>query len=148
MSEEFSAVPEYSQEDLDRIFQAALATVENLDKKLSTLAEDTGYVMNAITITKPGLDMLYSKAKDDPTAYLIVASGIDFLKGLTNEFTTLAGVTDGLTARFGPLMNSTGTFSSSTDTVQFYLIPIMNRNRCLQHQLENLERIIQRSSRG
>lgn len=116
MSEEFSEVPEYSQEDIDRIFQEALKAAENLHKKLSSLAEDTGYVMNVITITKPRLDMLYIKAQDDPTAYPIVASGVDFLKGLTNKFTTLTEFTDGLATRFPSLINSTGTFSSSTDT--------------------------------
>jgi hypothetical protein len=115
MSDEFSAVPEYSQEDIDRIFQEALKAAENLHKKLSSLTEDTGYIIDVISIAKPELDMLYSKSQEDPTAYPLVASGVDFLKGLTNEFTVLAGITDGLSTRFTPLINSTGTFSDSTD---------------------------------
>jgi hypothetical protein len=116
MSDEFSVVPEYSQEDIDRVFREALAAAENLHKKLSSLAEDTGYAITVINITKPGLDMLYSKAQEDSAAYTIVASGVDFLRGLTHEFTALAEATDGLADRFHPMINSTGTFSSSTDS--------------------------------
>src|SRR5262245_43553088 len=100
MSEESSAFPEYSQDDLERAFNEALTAAESLHKKFSSLAEDAGYVVNMLSFTKPELDMLYIKAQDDPTVYPIVASGIDFLKGLTSEINRISGTTDGLSTRF------------------------------------------------
>jgi hypothetical protein len=123
MTDELTPIPEYSQEDIDRAFQDALQAVENLHKKFSSLSEDAGYVKNVLTSSKPTLDLLFERAHDDPAAYPIVASGVDFLKGLTNEFTRLANSTDDLAGQFGPSVNSAGTFAMTTDSGPVFFDP-------------------------
>jgi len=116
MDEDQVVFPEYSKEDLDRAFEEALAAAKRLHTKIAALAEDTGYMVNVISATKPELDGLFEKAQTDPSAYPIVASGIEYLRGLTGELNGLDESAKKLVFQFRPTVNSTGTFASSTDS--------------------------------
>lgn len=109
--------PEYSQEDIDRAFEEALSAAERLHKRLSSAAEDAGYVRFVVATTKPRLDAFFRKAQEDPSVYPMVASGVDYLKGLSNELNRLAGITDDFAIDFSPIANSAGTFGDTTVTV-------------------------------
>lgn len=115
MGEEISTLPEYSQDDLERSFIDAFNAAENLHMKLSSLAEDAGYMVSMISNTKPAMDSLYNRAQSDSTVYPIVASGIDFLKGLTNEMNRLSEESDGPSMKFVSLVNSTTSFGGTVD---------------------------------
>jgi hypothetical protein len=121
--EDHTLLPEYSKEDLDRAFEEALAAAERLHKRLASAAEDAGYVINVINFAKPTFDGLYLRAQDDPSAYPIIASGVDFLKGLGSELNRLAGIADDFATPFGPIVNSTGTFSATSDTASILWDP-------------------------
>jgi hypothetical protein len=116
MEEDYIIFPEYSQEDLDQAFEDAIAAAKRLHTKIATLAEDTGYMVNVISASKPQLDALFEKAKTDPSAYPIVASGIDYLRGLGGELNSLDESMGKFIFQFSPAVNSTGTFASSTDS--------------------------------
>jgi hypothetical protein len=116
MDEDNTIFPEYSKEDLDQAFEEALAAAKRLHTKIATLAEDTGYIVNVISIAKPQLDGLFEMAKTDPAAYPIVASGIDYLRGLSGELNGLDESTVKFAFQFGPTVNSAGTFAGSTDS--------------------------------
>jgi hypothetical protein len=116
MDEDHIIFPEYSQDDLDRAFEDALAAAKHVHTKITTLAEDTGYMVNVISATKPQLDELFERAKTDPSVYPIVASGIDYLRGLSGELNNLDKSAAQFTYQFSPAINSTGTFAGSTDS--------------------------------
>jgi hypothetical protein len=121
MEDEPTNFPEYSQEDLDKAHNEALEAANGLHKKFTALAEGAGYIVITLGDTKSRLDGLLDAAKSDPSAYPFVASGIDYLRGLTNELNYLNATTDDARDRLGGTVNSTGTFASSTDTgAQFY----------------------------
>jgi hypothetical protein len=123
MDEDQVSFPEYSKEDLDQAFEEALAAAKRLHRKITTLAEDTGYIVNAISIAKPQLDELFKIANTDPSAYPFVASGIDYLRSLSGELNTLNESTEKFTNLFRPTVYSTGTFSSSTDSGEAFCNP-------------------------
>jgi len=114
MDENSVIFPEYSQEDLDQVFEETLAAAKRLHTKITTLAEDTGYMVNVILAAKPQLDGLLEKAKIDPSVYPIVASGIDILRGLNGELNSLDESSEEFLLQFDPTVNSIGTFSDST----------------------------------
>lgn len=116
MNEDHVIFPEYSQDDLNQAFEEALESAKRVHAKITTLAEDTGYMVNVISAAKPQLDELFEKAKTDPSAYPIVASGIDYLRGLSGELNRLDESTGKFIFQFGPTVNSTGTFAGSTDS--------------------------------
>ena len=89
MDEDHVIFPEYSQDDLDQAFEEAFAAAKRVHTKITTLAEDTGYMVNVISAAKPQLDELFEKAKANPSVYPIVASGIDYLRGLKGELNSL-----------------------------------------------------------
>ncbi len=123
MSDDYAALPEYSKEDLDRAYEEAFAAAKHLHEKFTSLAEDSGYVVKVVSDAKPQLDWLYEQAKSDPSAYPIVASGVDFLRGLSNELYRLAGLTDDFASPFSSMVNSTGTFGGTTDTGSVFFNP-------------------------
>jgi len=108
-------LPEYSKDDLDEAFDDALAAAERLHEKLASAAEEAGYVKEAIKYARPRFDGLYKRAHDDPSAYQIIASGINFLRGLGGELDRLSGIADDFSVPFGPVVNSTGSFGGTVD---------------------------------
>ena len=106
MNNNYSALPEYSQEDLDRAHEEALAAAERIHKKLTSLAEDSGYVVRMVSGVKPKLDWIYAQAQNDPSVYPMVASGVDFLRGLTGELNKLEDLIDGFSTPFASTVNS------------------------------------------
>lgn len=113
MEEDHAIFPEYSKENLDQAFEEALTAAQHLRSKITALAEDTGYILYAISATKPQLEELFERAEIDPSAYPIVASGIDYLRGLSGELNVLNEATEKSAIQFGPTMNSMGTFAVS-----------------------------------
>ena len=87
-----------------------------MHKKFTSLAEDAGYVLNVLSTSKPQLDELYKRAQDEPLAYPLLASGIDFLQGLSKGLNNLAGAADEFAIPFDSMVNSTGTYGGTTDT--------------------------------
>ena len=112
--EDLFPFPEYSKEDLDIAFEEAFAAVEHLHNKLASAAEEAGYVKNIIHLTKPTFEDLYKRAQDDPSVYPMIASGIDFLRGMGNELNRLAGSANEFTISINPITNSTKTQRRST----------------------------------
>ena len=108
-------LPEYSKDELDRAFDEVLAAAERLHQKLASAAEEAGYVTKAIKYARPRFDGLYQKAHDDPSVYPIIASGVDFLRGLGTELDRLYGLADEFAVPFGPAVNSTGSFGGTSD---------------------------------
>lgn len=139
MIDDFTASPEYSQDDLNRAFEEALAAAENLHAKITSLAEDTGYMLNVLSTSQPQLDALYRRAQDDPSIYPLVASGIDFLRGLSSGLNSFSGALDQFSTPFDSMVNSTGTYGGTTDTgmiffnsnyePQPYTLPPNRKNR-------------------
>jgi hypothetical protein len=123
MDEEYAGFPEYSKEDLDQAFDEAFTAAKRLHTKITTLAEDTGYMVNVISSAKLQLDELFERAKTDPSVYPFVASGIDYLRGLSGELNTLNDETVRFTFQFGPAVNSTGTFAGTTDSGEAFWNP-------------------------
>ena len=111
-----TSLPEYSKEDLDRAYEEALASAERLHAMLASQAEDAGYVVKAISYTKPQLDELFAKAQDDPSVYPLVASGVDFLRGLGKGLNNLEESSAKFSFTLGPMANSTAAFAGTTDT--------------------------------
>jgi hypothetical protein len=123
MDNEYQSFPEYSKEDLDQAYETALKAAEYLHKKLTSLAEDSGYVVRAISEVKPQLDWLYAQAQNNPSGYPIVASGIEFLRGFSSELNRISGLTDDFSKPFDSMVNSTGTFVTTTSASASYLNP-------------------------
>lgn len=121
--EDHESLPEYSKEDLDRAFEETLAAAERLHKRLTSAAEDAGYIRNSITYTKPRLDSLYTIAQDDPSAYPIVASGIDYLTSLSIELNRWTQMFDEFATPLSSVVNSTGTFAGTADAASFLWVP-------------------------
>jgi hypothetical protein len=116
MTEEPSVFPEYSQDDLNRAHEEALEAARRAQMDLTESAADAGYLVISISNTKPQLDDLLGKAQNDPSAYPIVASGIDYLRGLTSQLNSLGGPPELIRTQLDAMTNSTGTFVSSTDS--------------------------------
>ncbi|MDO9547117.1 MAG: hypothetical protein Q7J07_10275 [Pelolinea sp.] len=114
MDDDHIIFPEYSQDDLDQVIEGALAAAKRLHTKITTLAEDTGYMVHVISAAQPQLNGLYEQAKTDPSVYPIVASGIDYLRSLSGELNSLDESTEEFIFQIGPTVNSIGTFSGST----------------------------------
>jgi hypothetical protein len=106
--------PEYSKEDLDRAFEEALAAAEHLHSKLTSAAEEAGYVKNMLNRTRPTFEGLYRRAQDDPSVYPLIASGIDFLRGIGTELNRIAGSADEFSSSVSRITNSTGSFSDTS----------------------------------
>jgi hypothetical protein len=130
MSEEYSSTddegikfPEYSKEDLDKAYEEASDAVNHVHKDLSEAAENTGYVARVISLAKPQLDNLFHKAQSDPSIYPIVASGIEYLNSLANEFKDLKKSTSEVKVILNFATNSTSTFSSSTGSASILWNP-------------------------
>ena len=116
MTNDHIPLPEYSQDDLNRAFEEALAATERLHKKFTSLAEDAGYVLNVLSTSKPQLDELYRIAQNDLSVYPLLASGVDFLRGLSKGLNSLEGAVEEFATPFNSMVNSTGTYGGTTDT--------------------------------
>lgn len=116
MDEPPKMFPEYSQDDLDQIFEDALEAAKRVHSKITSLAEDTGYAVNAISVSKPHLDGLFNEAITNPSVYPFVASAIDTLRGLSDQFVNLEYLSDDYANQVSAVVNLTGTFSGSTGT--------------------------------
>jgi hypothetical protein len=108
--EEDYPFPEYSKEDFDRAFDEAYAAAENLHNKLISFTQDVGYIKNVIGLVKSRYDGLYIKAQDDPALYPILASGVAYLKGLTDELDQLSSISDQYAYSLSPVCSSSETF--------------------------------------
>lgn len=114
---------EYSQEDLDCIFEEAIAAIERLHKALADAAEDAGVARQVIVTSHPRYSSLFSMAEDDPTIYPLVSSGLGFVIGLTIQFDALSDAVDNLSGQLGPVINTTSSFSTSTDSASSIFLP-------------------------
>jgi len=110
--DEFFPYPEYSKEDLDKAFEEAFTAAENLHKKLTSASEDVGYIKNVFSHAKPTYDGLFIKAQMDPSIYPLLASGIAFLKGMTDELNWVSGMADQVVGSINPVCSSSETFSN------------------------------------
>ena len=116
---ELEPVDEYSREDLDQAFRHAVEAAERAHRNLSEAVKDAGMTLHFLELSHPNYVVLFDKSKDDPSIYPVVASGINYLKNLTITLTNIADETEGLSTAFGPLANSTGTFSGSSGAAMY-----------------------------
>jgi len=123
MREEHIKFPEYSQDDLDQVFKDTLEAAERIHTKIMFLAEDAGYMVQAISTAKPQLDELLNKANTDPSIYPFVASAIDTLQSIKGDLNSLDKMTGEYFIKISPTVNSIGTFSSSTGSGTALFIP-------------------------
>lgn len=114
MVEEHKSFQEYSQDDLDQVFKETLDAAKRIHSKTSSLAEDAGYIVLAISSAKPQLDELLDKANYDPSIYPIVAGAIETLRNFKGELISLDNSMGQQVIKFGPTVNSIATFYSST----------------------------------
>jgi hypothetical protein len=128
--DEFIPYPEYSKEDLDKAFEEALAAAEDLHKKLTSASEDVGYIKNVFIYAKNNYDGLYLKAQNDPSIYPIIASGIAFLKGMTDEINGVSGIIDQAIGSISPVSSSSETFSNTSGSASI-LFDIGDRNQVI-----------------
>lgn len=123
MNNEYTELPEYSKDDLDRTYGEALAAAEQIHQKLASFAEDLGYVVRVVSDVKPQLDWLYLRAQYAPSMYPIVASGIDFLRVLSSELNRLSNLTDAFAVPLGSIINSIATFGGTIDASALFFDP-------------------------
>lgn len=108
-------IPEFSNDDLDRIFEEAKAAVENLHESIAEAAEDAGYARHVITSSYPRYTVLFEKSRNDPSMYPIVASGLDLLQKTTIQYNHLAGIAGEIKYILSSSSDTTGTFAGSTN---------------------------------
>ncbi|HKZ82097.1 MAG TPA: hypothetical protein VJ793_00390 [Anaerolineae bacterium] len=114
-NEEREPVEEFSREELDRAFSEAIMAAEHLHRSLASATENAGYARQILVTSHPRYVMLYEKAKDDPSFYPIVASGLNFIKSITGELNQLSGLVNDVQVYLEPVAFSTGSFGGSVD---------------------------------
>lgn len=108
-------IEEYSREDLENAFREAIEAANRAHNNLRKATQETGRSIHFLESSREGYLVLFDKAADDPTLYPLVSSGINHLHNLTVNFNELAEETEGITRYIGPVTNTTGTFSGSSD---------------------------------
>lgn len=107
--------PEFSREDLDRIFQDAIHAVETLHERLTSAAENVGYARQVISGSHPRFIVLFEESEKDPSLYPVIASGLGYLQKATIVYSRLADTLDPIGAELDSVSSTTGTFGGSTD---------------------------------
>lgn len=104
-------IPEFSEEDIEKVFDEVSDLLDSLHNKLASATEDVGYMRSVVYSSRPTILGLYEKAKDEPSIYPFIINSIEHLKGLNNELNKAAGFTGRLVSIIDPITDSTGTFA-------------------------------------
>lgn len=115
-----------SREDIDKAFDNALNSAQEIHELLRSASEDSGYIISAIIAASPRYEAIFDISEEDENAMPIVASGISYLDGLNDEFIALKGLAVSVKNHMDSLTNSTGTFVMSSDSSSSILSPILD----------------------
>lgn len=109
-----------TEEELNQIFEEAIWAADKLPDSHSPATKDANYMHLVLSTSYRRYSILYQRAQDETSIYPIIASGLQFVRGVAGELKELAIRLEKIILReyhlpLLPVVKWTGSFGSATD---------------------------------
>jgi hypothetical protein len=109
-----------TEEELIQAFEEVISAAERLPDSHASATKDARYMHHVLSSSYPIYEILYKRVQKETSIYPIIASGLQFVRGVAGELKRLAIrlekiILDDLRFPLGPVVKLTGSFGNVTD---------------------------------